>query len=33
MRPQKKAGCGSVLVNLTVILFVVWLALHVGTGS
>lgn len=33
MNPDDKAGCGSVLVNLAVILFVVWLALHVGTGA
>lgn len=27
------AGCGTVLLNLAVVLFVVWLALHIGTGA
>lgn len=32
MRPRRKAGCGTALLNLGAVLFVVWLALHVGTG-
>ncbi len=30
MRPQNKAGCGSLLVNLAAVLFLVFLALRAG---
>ncbi len=33
MRPQKKAGCETLLANLAAVLFIIFLAMKAGTGQ